>query len=236
MHVDCPECGASLAGSPGAEMVCPACMTPFLVPSLARAVRAFDVQPSGDAVIHAMSRHAIREAIYVGRLDAAARVRHEGGKWELIGGYPEFAAVFRLLGGDLAPMAGTRKLAGWGRGGAARRDLEEPTAPSRTPAPARVSGPPPRSAPQPNPALRSPTLVPPPGPNAPPPPLPAATAPATAATLAAVEAERAGLVEPSSPSLARPVLAVEEPAPSRGPWLAVGGLVVIALAAAFALS
>ena len=62
-----------------------------------------------------MSRVAIQEAIYVGRLGAAARVRPEGGEWQLIGGYPEFAAVLRVLGGDLAPMPGTRKLAAWKR-------------------------------------------------------------------------------------------------------------------------
>jgi hypothetical protein len=123
MQVDCPECAASLEGAPGAEIVCPACMTPFLVPASARAVRAFDVQrgpQAGDAVLPHQSRYAIREAIYTGRLTAAAKVRHDGGKWELIGGYPEFAQIFRLLGGDLAPMAGTRKLAGWRhtRGGA----------------------------------------------------------------------------------------------------------------------
>jgi hypothetical protein len=144
MNVDCPECGARLTGTPGAEMVCPACMTPFLVPTLGRAVRVFDVQPSGDAVVHALPRHAIREAIYTGRLDATTQVRHDGGPWELIGGYPEFAAVFRLLGGDLAPMAGTRKLAGWGRGATGRRplDIDEPTAPSRTGTP-RFTAPPP---------------------------------------------------------------------------------------------
>ncbi|MES2640485.1 MAG: hypothetical protein V4850_13415 [Myxococcota bacterium] len=132
MWVDCPECGAGLEGISGAENVCPACMTPFLVPASARAVRAFDVQPPGDSVLHNLSRYAIREAIYVGRFTASARVRpasrEEGAHassaapsvaWELIGGYPEFASVFRLLGGDLAPMAGTRKLAGWKQSGAA---------------------------------------------------------------------------------------------------------------------
>jgi hypothetical protein len=128
MWVDCPECGAGLEGISGAENVCPACMTPFLVPASARAVRAFDVQPPGDSVLHNLSRYAIREAIYVGRFTASARVRpasrEEGAHasavaWELIGGYPEFASVFRLLGGDLAPMAGTRKLAGWKQSGPA---------------------------------------------------------------------------------------------------------------------
>lgn len=223
MQVDCPDCGASLAGTPGAEMVCPACMTPFLVPSLARAVRAFDVQPAGDAVIHAMSRHAIREAIYVGRFDASARVRHDGGKWELIGGYPEFAAVFRLLGGDLAPMAGTRKLAGWGRGRREGADTAEPTAPKGTVAPGWTRPPPPAEAP-----LRSPTLVPGPGRDAPPPPLPAATAPATAAALAAVaDAESSARPVP----VVKTLPAVEDP-PNRVP-LVLGGLVIVALIGAW---
>lgn len=128
MWVECPECGAGLEGTSGAENVCPACMTPFLVPASARAVRTFDVQPAGgEPMLHGLSRYAIRESIYLGRLTASARVRPmgRGGRgqpatavgasaaWELIGGYPEFASVFRLLGGDLAPMAGTRKLAGW---------------------------------------------------------------------------------------------------------------------------
>jgi hypothetical protein len=107
-------------------MVCPACMTPFLVPSAAKAVRAFDVQPGGDAVTYGMSRYAIREAIYTGALTASARVRHDGGRWELIGGLPEFASVFRLLGGDLAPMAGTRKLAGWKKARAPDSDFTDP--------------------------------------------------------------------------------------------------------------
>jgi hypothetical protein len=64
-------------------------------------------------VAHAMSRHAIRESIYTGRVTANAKVRHDGQGWDMIGGYPEFAVVFRLLGDDLAPIAGTRKLAGW---------------------------------------------------------------------------------------------------------------------------
>ncbi|MFN7145362.1 MAG: hypothetical protein ACK4YP_16435 [Myxococcota bacterium] len=217
MQVDCPDCGASLAGTPGAEMVCPACMTPFLVPSLARAVRVFDVQPAGDAVLHGLSRHAIREAIYVGRFDASAKVRHDGGKWELIGGYPEFAAVFRLLGGDLAPMAGTRKLAGWGRG---RRDGADadPAAPKPSPAAGWPRTTLPVDAP-----LRSPTLVP--GGRDPtiPPTLPAATAPATAAALAAVaDAESSARPAP----VVKTLPAVEE-APSRVP-IVVGGVLLVA--------
>jgi hypothetical protein len=113
MQVSCPECGATLEGSAGANMVCPACMTPFVVPAEPRAVRAFDVQLPDGVVLHGSSRYAIREGIYARRISSAARVRHDGGKWELIGGYPEFAAVFNLLGDDLAPLAGTRKLAGW---------------------------------------------------------------------------------------------------------------------------
>jgi hypothetical protein len=112
MQVSCPECSASLEGAPGSNIVCPACMTPFLVPASAHAVRAFDVMFADGTVAHAMSRHAIREAIYTGRVTAAAKVRHDG-RWDIIGGYHEFAAVFRLLGDDLAPLAGTRKLAGW---------------------------------------------------------------------------------------------------------------------------
>lgn len=77
---------------------------------------------AGDSTVQMLSRYAIREAIYVGRLNAAAKVRPAGGKWELIGGYPEFAGVFRMMGGDLAPMAGTRKLAGWRRSGGERTD------------------------------------------------------------------------------------------------------------------
>lgn len=126
MLVNCPECGARLDGSPGDEMVCPACMTPFVVPAAARAVRAFDVQLADGTVLHALGRHALREGIYAGRVDASARVRHEGGRWELIGGYPEFAAIFRLLGADLAPLAGARKLAGWKGASPDKVEMTEP--------------------------------------------------------------------------------------------------------------
>ncbi|MFZ5480199.1 MAG: hypothetical protein ACOZNI_25775 [Myxococcota bacterium] len=113
MQVNCPECSANLDAAPGSNIVCPACMTPFLVPAAAHAVREFDVMFADNTVAHAMSRHAIREAIYTGRVTATAKVRHDGSRWDMIGGFPEFAAVFRLLGDDLAPLAGTRKLAGW---------------------------------------------------------------------------------------------------------------------------
>ena len=92
------------------------------MPAAEKAVRSFEVMAAGDSTVQLLSRHAIREAIYVGRLNAAARVRPAGGKWELIGGYPEFAGIFRMMGGDLAPMAGTRKLAGWRRSGGERTD------------------------------------------------------------------------------------------------------------------
>jgi hypothetical protein len=131
MLVDCPECGASLEGSSGTEAVCPACMTPFLVPTTSRSVSVFDVQPGAGAAPRRMSRYAIREGIYLGQLTPGTRVRHDGGPWELVGGYPEFAVVFRLLGGDLAPMAGTRKLAGWGRPPAAEPSSQRVRPPAR---------------------------------------------------------------------------------------------------------
>lgn len=112
MQVKCPECAASVDGEPGAEMVCPACMSPFLVPADGAFVRAFDVQLRDGRVLHAVARHALREAIYAGRIDREARVRRDGGKWELIGGYREFATIFRVLGEDMGTLQGTRKLAG----------------------------------------------------------------------------------------------------------------------------
>jgi hypothetical protein len=127
MQVNCPECSATLDGPPGEEMVCPACMTPFLVPAEdAAVVRAFDVQLADGRVLHNVGRYALREGIYAGRIDREARVRHDGGKWEKIGGYREFAAVFRVLGEELGSLPGTRKLADTGAPGErARGPLSE---------------------------------------------------------------------------------------------------------------
>ncbi len=70
------------------------------------------------------SRHRVRAALYDGTLGAGARVRPAGGAasegWSLVGSVPEFAVVLGLRGGDLAPLAGARKLAqvaGSGGGG-----------------------------------------------------------------------------------------------------------------------
>ncbi len=199
MWLECPECGAGLEGTSGAEVVCPACMTPFLVPSGAKAVRAFDVQPAGEAVLHDVSRHAIREAIYVGRFTPATKVRHGGGKWELIGGYPEFAAVFRLLGEDLAPMAGTRKLAGWKRAGASP-DTSSPRLP---PVSFEVNG----ERPPVEPAVAAPTP-------------PAALPPGLATPPAPVR----GTTVPKAPTAPRP-----GPTDASGALYLVGGVVLAAL-------
>jgi hypothetical protein len=179
-------------------------MTPFLVPAAVQTARRFDVQPAGEAVIHAMSRHAVREAVYTRRFNATTRVRHDGGSWGLIGGYPEFAEVLRLLGDDLSPMAGTRKLAGWGRASppspsprppaapppakppddsavwAAAPEPSEPAEPEALPSwpavtsPSRVSSAPPAPAPTPTPTIAAPWA-----PDLPPldPPIPALSSP-----------------------------------------------------------
>ena len=161
MQVSCPECSAAQEGAPGETVVCPACLTPFLVPAEARAVREFDVQHPDGSVTHQVARHAIRETLYTGRIPANAKVRHEDGKWETIGGYPEFAAILRLLGDDLGPLAGTRKLAGW------KGSISEMSSPLMLPPesarPSMVEWPPPF---QERPAL------PPPPPRRPPPPPP----------------------------------------------------------------
>jgi hypothetical protein len=112
MNVNCPECGASLDGKAGEDMVCPACLTPFVVSQAAEAPTGpVDVQLADGRVLYALNRWAVRESIYVGRIGRDAKVRQEGGAWQLLGGYPEFAAIFRLLGEDLAPLGGARKLA-----------------------------------------------------------------------------------------------------------------------------
>lgn len=220
MWVDCPECGAGLEGISGAENVCPACMTPFLVPASARAVRAFDVQPAGEAVLHGLSRYAIREAIYVGRFTAAARVRPVGAvdgghaaaaTWELMGGYPEFASVFRLLGGDLAPMAGTRKLAGWKQSGAAPAELSSPRLP-RLPLETSAS--------VVIPALEAPSA-------------PEDLVPTRAEPLPSASRPSAPRSSPARPSPARPPPAVA--AGSGAALYLVGGLVLVALIAAAVL-
>ncbi len=75
-------------------------------------MRAFDVQLADGRVLRALGRHAIREGVYAGRIDREARVRHDEGRWERIGGYREFAAIFRVLGEELGSLQGSRKLAG----------------------------------------------------------------------------------------------------------------------------
>jgi hypothetical protein len=129
-------------------------MTPFLVPAERRESNVFDVQNGEVPVRHGMTRAAIREAIYVGKLGAAARVRLEGGEWQLIGGYPEFAAVLRVLGGDLAPMPGTRKLGSWKRedttdAASAPSRTTLPKTPSATQEPPHTPGVRPRAEPRP---------------------------------------------------------------------------------------
>lgn len=202
-------------------MVCPACMTPFVVPAQARAVRAFDVQQADGSVLVAMSRHAIREAIYAGRVGSVAKVRHDGGKWELIGGYPEFADVFRLLGEDIGTLSGTRKLAGWKGSGDA-----EHTEPPRftTDLPHFLTEP--RTGPLRARAVDAPSPTMPPPERADEPPRPRPPEPAVEPSRAphAAHASRAAPVAP------RP--APPPPAPAVPPWaLAVGALLCVLVAA-----
>ncbi len=71
------------------------------------------------------SRHRVRAALYDGSLGAGARVRPAGramaDPWSLVGSVPEFAVVLGLRGGDLAPLAGARKLAQVADTGLSRR-------------------------------------------------------------------------------------------------------------------
>ena len=120
-------------------MVCPACMSAFVAPYVGAApsggsaspvTTRWDVDDGGaDAgpVWSNASRHRVRAALYDGSLGAGARVRPAGvgatDAWALVGSVPEFAVVLGLLGGDLAPLAGARKLAQVADpGGARRRD------------------------------------------------------------------------------------------------------------------
>lgn len=138
----CPECATSFEAAEQAEVVCPACMTAFAPPPppppgklatlpeegprplaesgattsqyRARVTgRLWELQTAEGGVISGLSRFAVREGIYTGKLGNATKVRRPDGTWEYMGTVLEFAAVFKLLGKEATPLPATRKIAGW---------------------------------------------------------------------------------------------------------------------------
>ena len=59
------------------------------------------------------SLHALREAVYVGKISISAQVR--GGEGELVPiySYPTFARIYALLGIEVPTGTVTRRIAGW---------------------------------------------------------------------------------------------------------------------------
>jgi hypothetical protein len=142
MLVTCPDCATSFEAADQAEVVCPACMTAFAPPpppppgklamlpeegprnldesgvtaSQYRARlsgRLWELQTAEGGVIAGLSRYAVREGIYTGKLGNTTKVRRPDGTWEYMGTVQEFAAVFKLLGKEPTPLPATRKIAGW---------------------------------------------------------------------------------------------------------------------------
>jgi hypothetical protein len=86
--------------------------------------RRFDLQTPEGGILNGLSRFAVREGIYTGKLHNTARIRKVDGSWEPLGSVSEFAAVFQLLGLEALPAPTTRKIAGW-RGEKSREELPE---------------------------------------------------------------------------------------------------------------
>lgn len=145
MQVQCPDCETRFEATPESEIVCPACMATFAPPkapdpkplallpegvggNTRASARTWEVQTSEGGVLQGLSRYALREAIYLGKLGNATRLRRPDGTWEPLGAVQEFAAVFRLIGVDPLPAPATRKIAGW----KGERVEEEAPAPKRS--------------------------------------------------------------------------------------------------------
>ena len=75
--------------------------------------RTWEVQTAEGGVVQGLSRYALREAIYLGKLGNTTKLRRPDGTWEHLGAVQEFGAVFRLIGVEPVPAAATRKIAGW---------------------------------------------------------------------------------------------------------------------------
>lgn len=140
MQVQCPDCDTRFDGAPETEVTCPACMSSFVTPKAAQArplallpddapvpvestagsglmssmaARVWEVQTVEGGIIHGLSRYAVREGIYLGKLGNSSRVRRADGTWEPLGAVQEFAAVYRLIGVEPVAAPATRKIAGW---------------------------------------------------------------------------------------------------------------------------
>lgn len=116
MTAICPECGAKQEGEPGQSLLCPACMGSFVVPLVMRAPTHFDVRMPDGTMWEEASRVSIREAIYCNRIPIGSRLRAPeiaDGAWQPVYTWPEFFAVFHLLGVEPPVASGTRRLAGW---------------------------------------------------------------------------------------------------------------------------
>ena len=91
--------------------------------------RLWELQTTEGGVIAGLSRYAVREGIYTGKLGNGTKVRRPDGTWEYMGTVHEFAAVFKLLGKEPTPLPASRKIAGW------KGEREEAAPPPHLPAP-----------------------------------------------------------------------------------------------------
>ena len=113
MRVTWPDCTTSLEATLGEAVVCPACFSRFEATEAQPLARRFDVHLSDGTVMPRQSLHALREAVYVGKISISARVR--GGEGELVPiySYPTFARIYALLGIEVPTGTVTRRIAGW---------------------------------------------------------------------------------------------------------------------------
>ncbi len=116
MTAVCPECGNKQDGEQGASLLCPACMTSFVVPVMFRTPTHFDLAFPDGTKRENLSRIEIREFIYCLRVPVGSRIRAPelaDGAWQPIYTWPDFLAVFQLLGIEPPMASGTRRLQGW---------------------------------------------------------------------------------------------------------------------------
>ena len=169
MQVQCPDCDTRFEGAPQTEVTCPACMSSFLTPKAAEArplallpedapmavetaagssllsemaARVWEVQTTEGGIIHGLSRYAVREGIYTGKLGNSTKVRRADGTWEALGAVQEFAAVFRLIGVEAVAAPASRKIAGW-KGERVEEERPSRPAPKNQPVKPPVSSSPP---------------------------------------------------------------------------------------------
>lgn len=112
----CPECANKQEGEPGDSLLCPACMTSFVVPVVFRTPTHFDLALPDGTKRENLTRIEIRESIYCHRVPVGSRIRAPelaDGAWQPVYTWPDFLAIFQLLGIEPPMASGTRRLSGW---------------------------------------------------------------------------------------------------------------------------